>query len=66
MATIIKQYANANNGGKERVTKDGDMFFVNSDWGTGFSGYIRVSREQMESCLRHTKAPADVVKSMLG
>lgn len=65
MIKITKQYANPSNGGQERVTREGDKFYVASNWGDGFSGNVLVSRNQMEICLRHTNAPADVCDAIL-
>ena len=65
MTKITKQYANPNNGGQERMTREGDKFYINSNWGDGFSGNVLVSRNQMEICLRHTNAPADVCEAIL-
>ena len=65
MSKIVKQYANPNNGGQERMTRDGDKYYINSNWGDGFSGNVQVSRSQMEMCLRHTSAPDDVVAAIL-
>ena len=62
---ITRQYANPNNGGQERVTRDGDSYYVNSNWGTGFSENRLVSRQQMEVCLRYTNAPAEVFEAIL-
>ena len=63
---ITKQYTNGNNGGQERVTRDGDRYYISSDFGRGFSAPEAVSRSQAENCMRHTKAPADVVAAILG
>lgn len=66
MTKITKQYANPNNGGQERVIRDGDKFFINSDWGQGFCRpNTQVSRGQMEMCLRHTNAPAEIANAIL-
>jgi len=66
MTKITKKYANQNNGGQERITRDGDKFYVSSDWGNGFSRSQQVSRSQAETCLSYTNAPADVVAAILG
>ena len=65
MTKITKQYANPRNGGQERMTRDGDKYYINSDWGRGFSGNVLVSRNQMDICLRYTSAPAAVVDAIL-
>lgn len=64
--TITKQYANSNNGGKERITRDGDNYYISSDWGNGFCDERKVSRHDAERCMTHTKAPAHVVAAILG
>ena len=66
MSEIIQQYANINNGGQERFIRDGDKFFVSSDWGQGFCKAQQVSRAQAQRCLAHSNAPADVVLAILG
>ena len=66
MTTITKQYANTNNGGKERITRDGDNYYISSDCGKGFYADIKVSRRDAERCMAHTKAPAHVVAAILG
>ncbi len=66
MSKVTSQYANVNNGGSERVTKDGENYFVDSDFGNGFRGEVKVTREQMAMCLQHTSAPADIVNIILG
>ena len=69
MATknVRYEYDNPRNGGRERVYRKGEKFFINSDWGDGFSGELReVSRNDMEAVLRFTKAPSHVVADILG
>ncbi len=66
MTKTTKEYANTNNGGRERITRDGDKFYVSSDWGSGFCRSQQVSRSQAETCLNYTKAPAEVVAAILG
>lgn len=66
MTKITKQYANTNNGGNERITRDGDKYYVSSDWGRGFCRNQEVSRSQAQACMAYTKAPADVVSAILG
>ncbi len=66
MTKITKQYANVRNGGQERVIREADKFYVNSDFGHGFCQPNRqVSRQEMSACLRFTMAPADVVDAIL-
>ena len=65
-AKITKQYANVNNGGQERVTRDGNSYYVSSDSGKGFCAPVAVSKAQAEQCMRYTKAPAAVVAAILG
>jgi hypothetical protein len=62
-----KIYTNSNNGGREKVINDNGRFYVQSDWGKGFTGEpIEVSRSKMEACLEHTNAPAAVRQAILG
>jgi len=66
MTKITKQYANSRNGGQERVIRDGEKFFVNSDYGNGFCQPNRqVTREEMAMCLRFTSAPEEVSAAIL-
>ena len=66
MSKITRQYANPRNGGQERVVRDGENFFINSDFGNGFSRpNQQVTREQMVMCLRFTSAPAEVSTAIL-
>ena len=56
--------------GVERTTplvysRDGDRYYVSSDWGNGFCLPQQVSRAQAERCLAHVNAPADVVSAIL-
>lgn len=67
MSKITIQYVNKNNGGNERVIRDGDSYYVNSDFGSGFArANTTVSRSQIESCMAHTNAPSDVVSAITG
>ena len=65
---ITKKYANPNNGGFEQVTRDGDRYFINSDWGNGFrkENQMEVSRDSMATCLSFTGAPEDVRAEIMG
>ena len=66
MTKITKQYANPRNGGQERVIRDGEKFFINSDFGNGFTRpNQQVTREQMEMCLRFSSRPAEVFAEIL-
>lgn len=69
-ATITKEYTNANNGGKERVTRDENgNFYVNSchpNPAIGWMGNIKVSRADVERGMAYTNAPASVVDAILG
>lgn len=67
MYKITKEYANTNNGGKERVTRDGDSYYVNSyiNANIGWMGERNVSRSDAERCMVFTKAPADVVAAIM-
>ena len=66
MTKITKQYTNTNNGGRERITRDGDNYYISSDFGKGFSDQVKVSRRDAERCMAHTNAPASVVSAILG
>ena len=63
---ITKEYANCNNGGRERITRDGEKFYISSNWGSGFSPEQQISRSWAVACLRHTNAPDYVVRAILG
>lgn len=65
MGKTTTQYANINNGGQERVTRDGNRYYVSSDFGKGFCALVEVSRGEVEACMSYTKAPADVVAAIL-
>lgn len=68
-ATIIKEYTNGNNGGKERVTRDENgNFYINSchpNQAIGWMGNTKVSRSELERCMAYTSAPASVVAAIL-
>jgi hypothetical protein len=66
MRKITKTYANTNNGGQEKITRDGDKFFISSDWGKGFCQPQEVTRQQAKIGLDYTDAPADIVVAILG
>ncbi len=68
MTKITKEYANSNNGGKERVARDGDKYYINSyiNANIGWMGERKVSRSDAERCMSYTNAPADVVAAILG
>lgn len=62
MTKITKEYDNVNNGGKERVSRDGDEYTVSS-YHESLGGWFatkKVTREQMERCLAHSYAPEEV------
>ena len=65
MSKITKTYANPNNGGQERITRDGNAYYISSNWGKGFCEPTRVSKEQAKIGMAYTKAPADVVAAIL-
>ena len=66
MTKTTKEYTNTRNGGQERVIREADKFYVNSNFGHGFCRTNRqVSRQEMAACLRFTMAPADVVDAIL-
>jgi len=62
---ITKTYANPNNGGQERITRDGSRYYISSDWGNGFCRPQEVTRAQAEQGLKYTKAPAEVAAEIL-
>lgn len=67
MSKITKEYANTNNGGRERVARDGDTYRINSYIpNVGWMGERKVSRGDVERCMSYTSAPADVVAAILG
>lgn len=67
MTKITKEYANTNNGGKERVARDGDSYYINSYiTNIGWMGERKVSRSDAERCMAYTNAPANVVSAILG
>lgn len=67
MTNITKEYTNTANGGKERVTRDGDKYTINSyiNARLGWMGERVVSRKEMQDCMDYTNAPANVVSAML-
>lgn len=69
MTKITKEYVNTNNGGKERIARDGDKYYINSyhpNTKIGWMGERKVSRSDAERCMSYTNAPADVVAAILG
>ena len=67
MNKIAKEYANANNGGKERVSREGDSYYIDSKIPSiGWMGKRKISRSDAERCMSYTGAPADVVAVILG
>lgn len=75
MGKVTRVYENVNNGGRERITRVGNRYWVSSDlrldryyskpeW-TGFSDPVEVSREKARELLSFTKAPQDVVEAIL-
>ena len=68
MTKITKEYANTNNGGRERVTVDGGKYYINSyiNANIGWMGSREVSRSDVASCMAFTNAPADVVVAIMG
>ena len=67
MSTITKEYANTNNGGRERVARAGDTYRINSSIpNVGWMGERQVSRSDVERCMSYTNAPANVVAAILG
>ena len=63
---ITRTYSNPNSGGKERATRIGNEYYIESDFGDGFNGKRKVTRDDMEACLSYTKAPEAVVSAILG
>ena len=63
---IVKTFANPNNGGQERIVRDGDSYYISSDFGKGFCAPVAVSKDQAAQCMAYTKAPAAVVAAILG
>lgn len=64
---ITKQYANANNGGQERVSRDGDDYRIDSYIpNVGWMGERKVTRAEVARCLSYTSAPANVTTAILG
>lgn len=66
MDKIFRQYRNEKNGGSERVIKEGDKLFIQSNCGFGWTNRVKVSRAQLERTLRFTNAPAQVREDILG
>lgn len=67
MSKISKEYANTTNGGRERVTRDGDTYRINSYIpNVGWMGERNVSRSDAIRCMPYTNAPTDVVTAILG
>lgn len=67
MTSVTKEYKNSQNGGMERVTRDGDSYVINSYInGVGWVGPRSVSRKQVAGCMEYTNAPSDVVIAILG
>lgn len=64
---ITKEYANTRNGGKERISRNGNMYFINSYVPkTGWIGERKISRADAIRCMAYTNAPADVVAEIIG
>jgi len=60
-------YSNAGNGGMEKISiDDNGEIAINSDCGSGYMGWVAVTRDQAARCMAHTSAPADVVAAILG
>jgi hypothetical protein len=62
---ITKTYSNPNNNGKELVERDGNKFFVASDWGNGFCQKQEVSRSDIKFAMEYTHAPLEIMSSIL-
>jgi len=64
---ITKEYANSRNGGKERISRNGNTYSINSYIPkTGWIGERKISRSDAKHCMAYTNAPADVVAEILG
>ena len=72
MTKITKEYVNKNNGGRERIIRDGEEFFIESciskycAGSIGWMGKMKVTREQAKACMDYTGAPASIVVAILG
>lgn len=62
---ITKEYSNPNNNGKERVSKDNGKFYIQSFVNGAWLDAVQVNRSQVESCMLYTKAPKDIIDSIL-
>ena len=61
--TIEATYKNTNNGGFEKVQQRNDgTLWINSDFGKGFMGWVKVSHQDLMMALQWTSAPEYVVK----
>ena len=68
MAKITKEYSNTANGGKERVSRDGDSYYIESchpNHSIGWMGERKISRLEAERCMAYTNAPSYVVDEIL-
>lgn len=68
MTKITKEYKNPNNGGKERITREGDTYCVESchpNPSIGWMGERKISRLEAENCMAYTNAPSSVVDEIL-
>jgi len=68
MTKITREYENSVNGGKERVTRDGDKFTINSyiNARLGWMGERVVTRDEIQNCMVYTNAPDHVVTAIFG
>lgn len=64
MKKLIAEYKNKNNGGEERVFSDGNRFFISSNFGNGFSQPLELSKSQLETALRYTNAPQEIIQDV--
>ena len=65
---ITREYANPSSGGRERVRRKGDDYYISSNipqWGAWFTPWRRVSKADCAYGLKYTCAPADVVDQIL-
>jgi len=66
MEKVVKEYANVNNGGKERFTRCGQTYTVNSYIpNMGWLGEQKINQNDAKQALAYTKAPQDVISAIL-
>lgn len=61
-----REYKNKNNGGTEKITRDGDRYTISSHTkSAGWFGPVSATKSQVKKCLEYTGAPDDVASDML-